>query len=121
MVPAKTCPRCGADDLGRGRCRTRWQELLRGLSPLRRFRCHACGREGWTIRRLPRSQHPDELRRTHATGRPAGRAAEARDEAARRQGLLRLLVSVALALLLGAVAANRLVACQTPAPAAAGE
>jgi hypothetical protein len=121
MLPAKTCPGCGADDLGRCRCRTTWQELVRDLSPLRRFRCRACGREGWTIRRLPRSQHPEELLRNHATGRPVGRAAEARDEAARWQGLLRLLVSVALALLLGALAANRLVACQTQAPTAAGE
>jgi hypothetical protein len=121
MLAPKTCPACGSDDLGRGRSRTPWQDLVRDYSPLRRFRCHACGQEGWTARPLPRSRHPAEQARLHHGFAPLGRPAEARDWRARRRNLARLLVTVTLALLLGALAANRLVSCQATPTAPAAE
>jgi hypothetical protein len=121
MVSAKTCPGCGASDLGRGRCRTAWQELVRDLTPLRRYRCRACGRQGWTVRPLPRSQHPGELMRSRPAGPWPGRPLEERDQATRWRAAVRLALSVLLALLLGAVAASRLVSCQSQGIAASAE
>ena len=121
MLAATSCPGCGSDDLGRGHCRTRRAVLLRDVTPLRRFRCRACGREGWTLRPLPRSRHPDELLRSSPSGRRPGRSAERRDRASRWRGAARLALSVALALLLGALAANRLVSCQSQPPPAGAE
>ena len=121
-APPRDLPGLRIEELGRGRCRGHWQELLRDATPLRRFRCRACGREGWTLRPLPRSQHPAERLRVQPAAAPRhGRRPEPRDGQARRAGLVRLLLSVALAVLLGAVAANRLVSCQSQGSPAAAE
>jgi hypothetical protein len=120
MASAPTCPACGSDDLGRGRTRTAWQQFLRDATPLRRYRCHACGAEGWTFRHLPRSQHPAEQQRGRLGVGLAGRPIEDRDVDARWRGTARALVMVAAALLLGAAAADRLVSCQGQRSSIAG-
>jgi hypothetical protein len=121
MAPPQTCPACGSDDLGRGRCRTAWQEFVRDVTPLRRFRCHACGSEGWTARQLPHSHHPSEQARARHGGLPGGRPVEERDRQARWRSAARFIVTVLAALLLGLVVADRLVSCQGQPPPSSGE
>jgi hypothetical protein len=118
----KTCPACGSAELGRGRSRTAWQRFLRDRTPFRRFRCRACGAEGWTAGRLPHSQHPEEqVRALAAPEQRPGRPIEPRDVRARWRAVRRTIVTIGIALLLGAIVANRLVSCQGQPSAASSE
>ena len=122
MTPATAvCPDCGSAELGRGRCRTTWQQLLRDTTPFRRYRCRACGHEGWTARSLPRSLHPAEVARGQGGLLRLGRPVEARDHEARWRGMRKTVAMVGLALLLGALLGSRLVSCQGQVPTASAD
>ena len=110
-MPAPTCQACGSDQVHRVHARTPWQRLVRGLTPLRRYGCEACGHRGWTSGHLAHRDRARPAPGAVAVVRSA-RPPEARDLRARWRSRTRLALTVLAALLLGAIAAGRLVSCQ---------
>jgi hypothetical protein len=107
-----TCLRCGSDRIRRARARTGWQQLLRAVTPLRRYACLACGHRGWTSARLSHRSHADQAP-PPAPQSSLARPLESRDHRARWRRRMRVIATIVAALVLGAVAANRLVSCQS--------
>jgi hypothetical protein len=112
MNPA-ACQRCGSDRVQRAHARTPWERLVRSVTPLRRYRCQGCGHRGWSAAPLSRHDRTEGATRPPAgTVFPAARPPEARDVRASWRRRTRLITTVALAVLLGALAATRLASCQ---------
>src|SRR5512139_3938822 len=102
-----TCPRCGSVQLRRSMPRTLAERAIRACTPLHLFLCRDCEHRGWRLGRLAAADHGDHL--DH--GLPA-RPLEARDHAFHSRRRRRILVSVAIATLLGAAAGVYLHGCQ---------
>ena len=94
-----SCAACGSNRLRRARMRSDWQRLLKRLTPLRRYACGECHHCGWTLGRLPHSEHPEEVQLRPAA---APGAALARRRRTRSRRWPRLATQVLVALALGA-------------------
>lgn len=78
--------------------RSDWQRLLKRLTPLRRYACGECHHCGWTLGRLPHSEHPEEVQQRPA----ASLAATQRRRRSRQLRWPRLATQLLVALVLGA-------------------
>jgi len=112
-----SCRRCGSSKLRRSHSHTGWHRALRSLSPLDRYACGDCGLRGWTWGKL---EIPDGSREklkvgpaapVGPDGMRAGRRLERRDHRLRRRLQLRTFATVAVAILLGVLAALYLQRC----------
>lgn len=107
--PSGRCPRCRSPRVHRSRTTTSGTKLLRALSPLRSFRCQACGWRG--LRRPVMGDGPelslpplsDEVR---ARPRRGTRKDHPHLSQARRRWLLQVVVTLVLAALAGATVAR---------------
>jgi hypothetical protein len=116
------CRRCGSTKLRRSHSHTGWQRAIRGFTALDRYACGDCGLRGWTwgkvevpgdsgTRLLASASTPLGL-----DGRPAGRRLERRDHRLRRRLQFRAFATVAVAILLGVLAALNLQRCAGAPP-----
>lgn len=102
MAPSSaTCGQCGSTKVRHARSRNDLHRLLRRHTPLDRYACGDCGHRGWRLGKLP---HLAE-RPLPGTLPAAGRPVERRDQRGRRRLQLRVIITVAIGLALGVVAA----------------
>ena len=93
------CEQCGSTRIRHARAHSPWQRLVVAVTPLQRYACGSCTHRGWRIGGHARAPHPHEP--THVGARPL----EERDHHKRARARRRLVRSLLLAILLGALAA----------------
>jgi hypothetical protein len=103
-----SCAHCGSPQVRRSAPKGLLEYLVRSVSPVHFYRCRACGRRGSHWGRIPRA----------ASGGAGGRPVESRDMRLRRKRRVRLVVSAAFAIGLGAASGLYLHSCQESAEAA---
>lgn len=97
------CGTCGSHRLRRSHPRNHLERVARALTPLRYHRCSDCGERGYHFSWATEpSVRPRHLVRPAP---PAGRRQELRDALATRAQRRRILISVTIAVFLGALAA----------------
>ncbi len=102
MSPRR-CGHCGSTDVRRAMARTDWQRFVRTVTPLRRYSCLSCQRRGWMLGGGGQAGSAGEV-----GGLPA-RPLEERDFEEVADARFRRVVTVAIALLLGAALARWLI------------
>jgi hypothetical protein len=110
------CRRCGSPTLRRPHSRNGWERYLRRHTRWDRYACAACGDRGWVRQAVPEGDDPYTTAAAAVALTTPGRPLEVRDVRARREAATRALVTVLLALALGALAALFLQRCGAAAP-----
>jgi hypothetical protein len=112
------CHACGSHRLRRPHSRNGWERFLRKYTRWDRYACPDCGDRGWVRSAVPEGADPLEALAPPRTPLPGGRPIEVRDLRAEREARRALLTSIALAVLLGVVAALYLQRCGAAPPTA---